>query len=174
MLLFNYDTEGFFTRIREARVDPKNNENFLIPANATTVSFESSDVPEKHVPMFAEDKWIFVEDNRGTITYSKESGEPFVCDYIGKIDDKFTTIKKPNESYYVWDEKNGWIVDVDKMKAFQRIIRNNKLNASDFTQLADAPFTDEVKALWKTYRKDLRDFFNEWTIEKEFPIEPGA
>lgn len=38
-----------------------------------------------------------------------------------------------------------------------RIQRNQLLKASDWTQLADAPFTSEQRQLWTTYRQALRD-----------------
>jgi len=38
-----------------------------------------------------------------------------------------------------------------------RMTRNGALTACDWTQLGDAPLTDEQKAEWVTYRQDLRD-----------------
>ena len=38
-----------------------------------------------------------------------------------------------------------------------RTERDNKLTATDWTQLADSQLTDEVKATWVTYRQALRD-----------------
>ena len=38
-----------------------------------------------------------------------------------------------------------------------RKLRDQKLLASDWTQVGDAPITDEVKAKWITYRQALRD-----------------
>jgi len=42
---------------------------------------------------------------------------------------------------------------MDKM----RRVRNDLLQESDITQLADAPLTDAEKAEWATYRQALRD-----------------
>lgn len=39
-----------------------------------------------------------------------------------------------------------------------RIQRNILLTKSDWTQLADSPLSIEYKALWATYRQELRDF----------------
>lgn len=39
-----------------------------------------------------------------------------------------------------------------------RSVRNGYLSATDFTQLNDAPFTDEEKALYADYRQYLRDY----------------
>ena len=38
-----------------------------------------------------------------------------------------------------------------------RSIRNSRLRASDFTQIADAPLTAEKKTEWLSYRQALRD-----------------
>lgn len=35
--------------------------------------------------------------------------------------------------------------------------RNNRLLASDWTQMADSPLSDTKKAEWATYRQALRD-----------------
>lgn len=59
------------------------------------------------------------------------------------------------------------------MIEFQRKIRNSLLRNSDFTQLPDVPLTDEQKEEWRIYRQELRDFFEEWTVDKKFPEAPG-
>jgi hypothetical protein len=38
-----------------------------------------------------------------------------------------------------------------------RIDRNTKLKSTDWTQMPDAPLTDDQKASWRTYRQALRD-----------------
>lgn len=45
-----------------------------------------------------------------------------------------------------------------------RAIRNGYLSATDFTQLADAPFDEDEKAMYREYRQYLRDYTNgeEW------------
>ena len=49
--------------------------------------------------------------------------------------------------------------------AIVREKRNSLLTASDWTQVADAPLTTEVKAIWATYRQALRDV----TTQETFP-----
>jgi hypothetical protein len=44
-----------------------------------------------------------------------------------------------------------------------RIIRDQLLKTSDWTQLPDAPLSDTKKAAWATYRQELRDFPSTWT-----------
>ena len=45
----------------------------------------------------------------------------------------------------------------DQDLTFVRVQRNGLLAASDWTQLDDAPLTDEQKAEWVAHRQDLRD-----------------
>jgi len=49
---------------------------------------------------------------------------------------------------YLWDEM------IEK--------RNNRLTASDWTQMPDSPLSDEKKAEWATYRQALRDLPQKW------------
>ena len=53
--------------------------------------------------------------------------------------------------------------------------RNNKLTASDWTQLPDAPLSDSKKAEWATYRQALRDLPSAQSnfYEVTWPTEPS-
>lgn len=63
----------------------------------------------------------------------------------------------------------------DEKKALVRGVRNSYLQGTDFTQLDDAPFTEDEKEQYRQYRQYLRDYtegpdwwesypktFNEW------------
>lgn len=47
--------------------------------------------------------------------------------------------------------------------------RNRRLEASDWTQMADSPLSDTKKAEWATYRQALRDLPQQWAsnVNKE-------
>jgi hypothetical protein len=62
---------------------------------------------------------------------------------------------KPDE-YYKWTLA-GWVFDDVRFWAQVRALRDDKLSASDWTQIADAPLTELLKTEWQTYRQDLRD-----------------
>ena len=49
--------------------------------------------------------------------------------------------------------------------------RDNRLIASDFSQLMDAPLTEEVSNAWRTYRQSLRDLPENYTpvVSPEWP-----
>jgi hypothetical protein len=56
--------------------------------------------------------------------------------------------------------------------------RNLQLATSDWTQLLDAPLTDEKKAEWAKYRQELRDLPSTKTNKisphgKDWPVAPG-
>jgi len=60
-------------------------------------------------------------------------------------------------------------VDVDARAAAIKLERNQKLAASDWTQLPDAALEPEVKAEWAAYRQALRDLE---PGSSEFPESP--
>ena len=53
-----------------------------------------------------------------------------------------------------------------------RIQRNGMLAAADWTQLGDAPLTDEKKAEWVTYRQALREYPSQSDRVSTFPAWP--
>lgn len=60
-----------------------------------------------------------------------------------------------------WDWSTlSWIEDeseLDRVWANLRAERSRRLAACDWTQVADAPLTDEQKSAWASYRQALRD-----------------
>ena len=64
--------------------------------------------------------------------------------------------KKPGH-YYVWQDRE-WKFLADRFEYQVRTERNKLLLASDWTQLPDAPLTEEKKQEWNMYRQELRDF----------------
>lgn len=61
----------------------------------------------------------------------------------------------------------------DDKKYQVRTVRNEWLNKTDFTQLADAPFSVEVKAQYAEYRQYLRDYTNgeNWWLENPLSFD---
>lgn len=55
----------------------------------------------------------------------------------------------------------------DEIKQRVRSVRNKYLQATDYTQLPDAPFTAEEKAQYADYRQYLRDYTDtpNWWLE---------
>jgi hypothetical protein len=61
-----------------------------------------------------------------------------------------------DSSFYVWSP-NTWAFDADAFLAVVRRDRNKRLSATDWTQVADAPLTEEQVSAYRTYRQALRD-----------------
>lgn len=57
----------------------------------------------------------------------------------------------------------------DEKKNIVRTIRNSYLQQYDFTQLSDAPFTEEEKVVYAEYRQYLRDYTNNENWWKQDP-----
>lgn len=55
-----------------------------------------------------------------------------------------------------------------------RTHRNSLLTSSDWTQLADVPLTEEERALWRTYRQELRDMSVYAADDFVWPVRPGG
>ena len=56
-------------------------------------------------------KWEYVEDNRNTVVYNKETKQESKVDYLGKIKEDVTTLKP--EQFDIWDYDNSvWILDL--------------------------------------------------------------
>jgi hypothetical protein len=49
---------------------------------------------------------------------------------------------------------------ISNVMSFITTKRDEKLQASDWTQLPDVPLTTEQKAEWVTYRQELRDYMD--------------
>lgn len=55
------------------------------------------------------------------------------------------------------DDEIVIVVDEDRAMDRIRAMRNAKLAACDWTQIADSPLSSEEKAAWAAYRQELRD-----------------
>lgn len=89
---------------------------------------------------------------------------------------------KEKEGYNIKFIDGAWVYEKipedpepteDEMKANVRAIRNNYLQGTDFTQLEDAPFTEEEKAEYREYRQYLRDYTEttDWWLQYPLTFE---
>jgi len=74
-------------------------------------------------------------------------------------------------------EEQAWISSANSRESTkQRGIRNNLLSESDWTQMPDAPLTEEEKTAWQTYRQALRDITDHanfpYLNEDDWPTKP--
>jgi hypothetical protein len=96
----------------------------------------------------------------------KEHGKLHSNSYVAAHGGFATPNPGGSTSYWVIDEAAETVVndqaqaDADVLEsswASLRMERDSLLVSSDWTQAADSPLTDEVKASWATYRQELRD-----------------
>lgn len=64
---------------------------------------------------------------------------------------------RPND-YCTWDpETSSWTWSIEDVMVDVRLMRDRLLRLSDWTQIPDAPLSEDDKMLWAIYRQDLRD-----------------
>lgn len=69
-----------------------------------------------------------------------------------------TFLPKPSRPSFAHDWNNGtWVFNSDKFWLAIRNKRSHELYLSDWTQMHDAPLTEEEKEEWRLYRQSLRD-----------------
>lgn len=71
---------------------------------------------------------------------------------------------KPNQ-FYEYGQECELIFNQEMFIQSVRRKRNSLLGASDWTQLPDAPLTDEQKQQWIEYRQALRDLPNQGVFD---------
>lgn len=83
-------------------------EGVSMPGYSTDID-PGVDVAGK-VSVFESGKWILKEDHRGEVVYSTTDGMPCVVDFIGIIDEGYTSTA-PFTQYDKWDGEK-WVTDV--------------------------------------------------------------
>lgn len=81
-------------------------------------------------------------------------------------EDEYTEHRLPCH-YEITETDLGDSIDFEKLRAE----RNKKLQACDWTQLADSPLTAQEKTDWVTYRQSLRDLPAN-TVDPKNPVWP--
>lgn len=105
MIVYKYDTQ---TKefIQELEINEAYGTN--IPFTTTIKPLAKKD---GFAICFNGTKWEYVEDNRNTVAYSKETKQESKISYLGKIKDDVTTSKP--EQFDKWDyDNNVWILDL--------------------------------------------------------------
>lgn len=67
-------------------------------------------------------------------------------------------------------------IATERATAQMKMRRDMLLNASDFTQVPDAPFTSEQQQAWRVYRQALRDLPDNISdiFNIAWPVEPNS
>lgn len=121
MIVYKYDTE---TKefIQELEINEAYGIN--LPFTTTVAPLE----PKVDFAIcFNGTKWEYVEDNRNTVAYNKETKQESKIDYLGKIKDDVTTLKP--EQFDIWDyDNNVWILDLVAKDKYELEYKINEAN----------------------------------------------
>lgn len=130
MIVYKYDTET-----KEFLEELKINEAYgtNLPFTTTIKLLAKKD---GFAVIFNGAKWEYVEDNRNTVVYNKETKQESKIDYLGKIKED-VTISKP-EQFDKWDyTQNKWVEDerIKKETEYQnwKTERQNKVDNLEIT-----------------------------------------
>ena len=125
----------------EATENPLLKGEFLIPANATTIS---PLVPKINFAVVLNEKlgeWEYVKDFRNIVVFSKENNFERIVDYLGEISENFTESKP--EKYEKWDKLLGkWVIDNSARK---ETLQRELMTLCDTKQ-------DDIKTLFLGYK----------------------
>jgi hypothetical protein len=111
--------------------------------------------------------WLEVKDG---IAYNKV----WSPDGIADMQEHWVELPEEDIAQVGWSwDGTTWTeptVSIDEL----RVDRDALLRASDFTQLADSPFTNDERAALVLYRQELRDLPSSYTpvAQPVFPVDP--
>lgn len=146
MKIFNYSNEGgAYLGESEARVDPLEYANDV---DAAAGAHAKANAGKKDAPAF--DPESVIPTKFILPAYATDQAPP-------PSKDGFTRCFRSGVWMQVKDEPPPPEVEPEITWAGIRSQRNWLLSESDWTQMADAPLTDQQRADWRAYRKALRD-----------------
>ena len=110
--------------------------------------------------VFNGNSWDYVEDNRKSFVYNKETKEETVVEYLGKIKDGFTKIK-PSQ-FDIWDYETGnWIIDISEKNKYELNIKISEAK----TYLAETDWVEPYLIKHYTGLSILEEDSNKFVIE---------
>lgn len=121
---------------------------------------------------------IGTDQNGLVLNNSLASRNESGCEVVVEVDDDLEVY--PDCTVIIGDSAN--VIDqeeFDKQRAAKwneiRLIRNNVIATTDWTQLGDVSLTAEEVTAWQTYRTQLRDMIDEDTnpFAVVWPTEPS-
>ena len=111
MIVYKYDIETK-ELIQELEINEAYGTN--LPFTTTVKPLAKK---EGFAVCFDDTEWEYIEDNRNTVVYDKETKEESEVDYLGKIKEG-ATISKP-EQFDIWDySSNSWVEDIKAKRRY--------------------------------------------------------
>lgn len=90
-------------------------EGVMLPEYASLTA-PARQANDNEAILLKDGNWIYVEDLRGQIIYSKKTGEESIVKELGEISDDYTKIK-PQTKFDAWDGEK-WITDAKKQHEY--------------------------------------------------------
>ena len=100
----------------------------------------------------------FVEDVSKREPYEKEHEETYMNPTTGETEVKTVSSPTLKRFFVIGDEPKPYVPTEDELKSQIRAVRNQYLEQTDKTMLADYPITDEERELYRQYRTYLRTY----------------
>jgi hypothetical protein len=89
-----------------------------------------------------------------------------------------TDLERYSPYFSITDGDLYYNPELEEMTKNVRVIRNNLLEDSDWTQLPDVQLTDDELASWRQYRQELRDWPGTYIPGDKWwetiPLKPGV
>ena len=100
----------------------------------------------------------------GTYDENFKQAETWSKEHNTTFEERLDLRDLPKRYFQIGEE---YVPTEDELKARVRLVRNSYLSSWDFTQLDDAPFTEDEKSKYREYRQYLRDYTNEdnWWLQ---------
>lgn len=141
------DKDGYFVGVTTADPSPLEPDVYVIPGGC--VDAPEPTIPEGQRAKWDNGQWVFEdippekpEQPYSSWTYDEETNE-----WVAPV-------AKPDDDAE-WDEESQeWIPGPDVLARDARAKRDDLLESSDWTQVADAPVDQQA---WADYRQELRD-----------------
>ena len=123
---------------------------------------------------FNDNKWEYVEDNRNTTVYNKETKQESKIIYLGKIKDDVTTLKP--ELFDKWDyETNSWVEDKVALEDNRKAEINQETRAYIFSFYPiEKQVSAELGIYDDGYKAVMIDFIARCVILSDNAIENGT
>jgi hypothetical protein len=157
---------GEFVESRDARENPRQEGDFLLPANAT---FEAPPTTrENEVACWADDKWIKIADYRGVDVYDIFTCQKITILNIGSLPTNVTLVAPPeNHEYYKFID-GEWELDITAAKAgtiaklWQGATQYTDLqiNAAEYAKTLNLPGNSKASENIAWYDAVWLDYYN--------------
>ncbi|OVZ89868.1 tail assembly chaperone [Yersinia frederiksenii] len=160
----------------------------FIPANTGLPAYCTLEVPPKlkggHIAVFNGEKWLSLEDLRGTVVYNTQTGEPQTINQLGSLPEN-TTLLAPTSPFDRWNGTK-WVKDSEAEKQYYLAEARQKksiLLEEANTQIEilkdsiefdmSTPTAESELVTWRKYRVQLSQLDISAAPDIDWPKQPA-